>query len=180
MRYLPTLIYQQRIIKSRAMAAPKKSKAPSNPHRFAAKNRKARFTYFIDDNLEAGIVLQGTEVKSLRAGEANIADSYAEIKDGEAWLVNAYIPEFTHGNRFNHQPRRPRKLLLNSREINRLNAAVMREGVTLVPLSIYFNDQGRAKLDLGIARGKKQHDKRETQKQRDWNRQKARVLKDNG
>jgi len=160
------------------MAAPQKSQAHSKAFVYAAKNRKARHNYFIDDTLEAGLALEGTEVKSLRAGEANIAESYAEVRDNEAWLVNAHIPEFSHGNRFNHQPRRPRKLLLARREINKLQAAVMRQGVTLVPLSIYFNAQGRAKLDLGIARGKKQHDKREDAKNRDWNRQKSRLLKE--
>ena len=162
------------------MAAPRKSQEHGKAVTYAAKNRKARHTYFIDDNIEAGIVLEGTEVKSLRTGEANIAESYAEVREGEAWLVNAYIPEFSHGNRHNHQPRRPRKLLMHRREVDRLQAAIMRQGITLVPLSIYFNEDGRAKADIGIARGKKQHDKRQTSKDRDWDRKKARVMKENG
>ncbi len=157
-----------------------KSKKPALASRVAADNRKARHNYAIEDEIEAGLVLQGTEVKALRGGKANIQDSYAEIRDGEAWLVNAYIPEFDHGNRFNHEPRRPRKLLFNAREINRLHGAVQRDGMTLVPLRIYFNDQGRAKVLIGIAKGKKLHDKRETEKQRDWSRQKARLMKDLG
>ena len=146
----------------------------------AADNRKARRNYHIDDAVEAGIALVGTEVKSLRSGQANIAEAYAEAKDGEMWLINAYIPEFSHGNRFNHEPRRPRKLLLHRREIERLSGAVQRQGMTLVPLSLYFNDRGRAKVELGLARGKKLHDKRETEKARDWQRQKARLLRDKG
>src|SRR5690606_22223549 len=136
--------------------------------------------YFIEDTFEAGIALQGTEVKSLRFGEGNIAESYAEIKDGEVWLVNANIPEYSFGNRENHSPRRPRKLLLHGREIQRLHGAVNRQGMTLVPLSIYFNDRGRAKVELALAKGKKLHDKRETAKQRDWQRDKARLLRDRG
>ena len=160
--------------------AAKKKKDKGPPSRVDADNRKARHEYFIEDEFEAGIVLTGTEVKSLRGGQANIKESYAEEKDGELWLVNAYIPEFSHGNRFNHQPRRPRKLLMHKREIARLGGAVQRGGMTLVPLKIYFNDQGRAKIALGLGKGKKLHDKRETAKQRDWNRQKARLMKDHG
>ena len=158
-------------------AKKKKDKAPS---RIAADNRKARHLYHIEEEYEAGIALQGTEVKSLRSGEANIRESYAEEKNGELWLVNAHIPEFSHGNRFNHQPRRPRKLLMHKREINRLGGSVQREGMTLVPLRLYFNDKGRAKILLGLGKGKKLHDKREAEKQRDWNRQKARLMKDHG
>lgn len=128
--------------------AAKNKKEKGTPSRVAADNRKARHEYFIEDEYEAGIVLTGTEVKSLRAGQANIKESYAEEKDGELWLVNAHIPEFSHGNRFNHQPRRPRKLLMHKREIARLGGAVQRGGMTLVPLKIYFNDQGRAKVAL--------------------------------
>ena len=153
-----------------------KSKKPTRPS--IADNRKARFNYHIEEEFEAGIVLTGTEVKSLRAGEANIADSYAEVKNGEAWLINCHIKEFSHGNRFNHEARRPRKLLLHVREINKMRGAVEKDGMTLVPLRLYFNDKGIAKLALGIARGKKLHDKREDQKQRDWNRQKSRLMKD--
>lgn len=158
------------------MASKKKSKGP--PSRVAADNRKARFQYAIESEHEAGIVLMGTEIKSLRDGRANIKESYAEEKDGELWLVNAHIPEFSHGNRNNHEPRRPRKLLMHKREINKLGGAVNRAGMTLVPLKIYFSDKGLAKVALGLGKGKKLHDKRETVKQRDWDRQKARLMKD--
>ncbi len=157
--------------------APKKKKDKA-PSRIAADNRKARHLFYIEEEYEAGIVLTGTEIKSLRGGEANIKDSYAEEKNGELWLINAHIPEFSHGNRFNHQPRRPRKLLMHRREINRLAGSIQRGGMTLVPLRIYFNDKGRAKIMIGIGKGKKLHDKRETEKQRDWGRQKARLMKD--
>ncbi len=145
-----------------------------------AENRRARYEYFIDDVLEAGIALAGTEVKALRQGEGSIAESYAEVKDGEMWLVNANIPEFSHGNRFNHEPKRPRKLLLREREIAKLNGAVTRQGMTLVPLSIYFNDRGRAKVELALAKGKKLHDKRETAKEKDWKRDQARIMRERG
>lgn len=145
-----------------------------------AENRKARFAYEILDTIEAGLVLAGTEVKSLREGQANIQESYAAVEDGEFWLINSYIPEYLQGNRFNHEPRRRRKLLLNKREMARLARAVDREGMTMVPLKIYFNDRGRAKLLLAVARGKKLHDKRETDRTRDWNRQKERLLKQHG
>ena len=144
-----------------------------------AENRRARYEYSFEDVLDAGIALTGTEVKSLRFGEGSIAESYAEVKNGEVWLINSNIPEFSHGNRFNHEPKRPRKLLLHEREINKLFGAVERKGMTLVPLSVYFNSRGRAKVELALAKGKKLHDKRETEKQRDWNRQKQRVLRDN-
>jgi len=159
--------------------APKKKKDKA-PSRIAADNRKARHLYHIEEEYEAGIVLTGTEIKSLRGGEANIRESYAEEKQGELWLVNAYIPEFSHGNRFNHQPRRPRKLLMHRREINRLAGSVQRGGMSLVPLRVYFTDRGRAKIMIGLGRGKKLHDKRETEKQRDWSRQRARVMKEHG
>lgn len=145
-----------------------------------AENRRARFDYFIEDKLEAGLMLTGTEVKSLRAGEATIAESYAEVRDGEVWLVNANVPEFSHGNRFNHEPKRPRKLLLNTREIDRLTGAVERKGMTLVPLSIYFNGRGRAKVELALAKGKQAADKRQTIKDRDWQRDKARLMRERG
>ncbi|MBW7837466.1 MAG: SsrA-binding protein SmpB [Sphingomonadales bacterium] len=154
--------------------------APERARRKVAENRKARHNYFIDDTVEAGIMLVGTEVKSLRAGQANINEAYADMRDGDIYLVNAHIPEYTHGNRFNHDSRRPRKLLLHRREINKLGAASDRKGYTLVPLSIYFNDRGRAKVELGLARGKAAHDKRETIAKRDWERQKARLVKDYG
>lgn len=156
------------------------SSKTSAGRRRVAENRKARHNYFIDDEVEAGIVLAGTEVKSLRAGHANIGESYAEVRGGEMFLVNAHIPEYTHGNRFNHDARRPRKLLMHKREIDRLGAAIKQKGVTLVPLSVYFNPRGIAKVAIGLARGKKQHDKRETEKKRAWTREKQRLLKEHG
>jgi len=146
--------------------------------RVAAKNRKARYNYFIDETIEAGVMLTGTEVKSLREGRANIGDAYASAQGGELFLVNAHISEYSGGNRLNHEPLRPRKLLLRKREIERLVGAIQRKGVTLVPLEIYFNARGIAKVRLGIARGKRQYDKRATIKERDWQRQKARLLRD--
>lgn len=145
-----------------------------------AENRRARFDYHIEDVFEAGIALSGTEVKSLRFGEGSIAESYAEIRDGEAWLVNANIPEFSHGNRYNHEPKRPRKLLLHEREIEKLFGAVERKGMTMVPLSIYFNSRGRAKVELALAKGKQDHDKRASIKERDWKRDKARIMRERG
>jgi SsrA-binding protein len=145
-----------------------------------AENRRARFDYHLDEMFEAGIALQGTEVKSLRFGQGSIVDSYAEVRDGEVWLVNANIPEFSHGNRFNHSPKRPRKLLLHGREIRKLTGAVTRGGYTLIPLVMYFNDRNRAKVELALAKGKKLHDKRETSKERDWSRERARLLRDWG
>jgi SsrA-binding protein len=145
-----------------------------------AENRKARFSYEILDTVEAGLVLTGTEVKSLRQGQANIQDSYATNEGGEIWLINSYLPEYLQANRFNHEPRRRRKLLLNKRQMSRLTQSVERDGMTMVPLKIYFNDRGRAKLLLGVARGKKLHDKRETEKARDWSREKGRLLKERG
>ena len=142
-----------------------------------AENRRARYDYFVEDRFEAGIALTGTEVKSLRQGEGSIAESYATIQGEEVWLINSHIPEYSHGNRMNHEPRRKRKLLLSRREIDKLNGAVTRQGLTLVPLSMYFNGRGRAKLELALARGKKAHDKRETIKERDWNREKQRLLR---
>lgn len=145
-----------------------------------AENRKARFNYAIEDTVEAGISLTGTEVKSIRNGKTTIAESYADPKGGEIWLINANIPEYLQANRFNHEPKRPRKLLLHKKEINKLAGAVERNGMTLIPLKLYFNERGRAKLLLGLAKGKKLHDKRETSKERDWNRQKSRLLKTGG
>lgn len=145
-----------------------------------AQNRRARFDFFIEDKFEAGLALQGTEVKALRAGEATIAESYAEIRGGEVWLVNANIPEYSHGNRINHEPKRPRKLLLNAREVNKLFGAVEKKGMTIVPLSIYFNKTGRAKVEIALAKGKQNHDKRATTKDRDWKRDKARLMRDRG
>ena len=145
-----------------------------------ADNRKARYAYAIEDSLEAGIVLTGSEVKSLRNGKATIAESYAHAKDGEIFLVNSYIPEYTQASRFNHEPKRTRKLLVHKREVAKLAQATQREGMTLVPLKMYFNAKGIAKLQLGIAKGKKVHDKRDTEKQRDWARDKARLLRNRG
>ncbi len=157
--------------------AAKKEKPAS---RVAAVNRRARFNYEIQQTYEAGIALAGTEVKSLRQGQANIADAYAGERGGELWLYNAHIPEYLQANRFQHPTRRARKLLLHKREIDRLIGAVNREGMTIVPLKIYFNDRGRAKVELGVARGKKLHDKRETEKKRSWQREKARVMREKG
>ena len=145
-----------------------------------AENRRARFDYAIEDRFEAGIALTGTEVKSLRFGEGSIAESYAEVRDEEVWLINANIPEFSHGNRFNHEPKRPRKLLLHQREIARLFGAVARQGMTLVPLSVYFNSRGRAKVELALARGRKAPDKREYEKEKDWKREQGRLLRQHG
>ncbi len=153
---------------------------PSAPHRIAAQNRRARHDYFIDERLEAGIVLQGTEVKALREGRGNLQDAYAGELGGELFLFNAYIPEYKPANRFNHELKRPRRLLVHRRERDRLLGAVRRQGMTIVPLSIYFNERGIAKVDLGLARGKKAPDRRETIKQRDWQREKARVLREKG
>ncbi|PHR20781.1 SsrA-binding protein SmpB [Parasphingorhabdus sp.] len=145
-----------------------------------AENRRARYDYFLDEKFEAGIMLTGTEVKSLRSGSGTIAESYAEVKDDEVWLINANIQEWSHGNRYNHTPTRPRKLLLNRRQINKLHGAVMRKGMTIVPLSIYFNSKGRAKLELALAKGKKAPDKRQTEKDRDWKRQQGRLMREHG
>lgn len=158
------------------MARPKP--ATFDKQKTVAENRRARYDYHIEEKYEAGLALQGTEVKALRAGEATIAESYAEVKDGEVWLINANIPEYSHGNRLNHQPRRPRKLLLNAREIGKLFGAVERKGMTLVPLSVYFNSHGRAKVELALAKGKQAHDKRASIKDRDWKRDKARIMRD--
>jgi len=157
---------------------PAKKESPAA--RVAAANRRARFNYEIGQTYEAGIALTGTEVKSLREGRSNIADAYAGERGGELWLYNAYIPEYLQANRFQHETRRPRKLLLHKREIGRLIGAVDREGMTLVPLKIYFNDQGRAKVELAVARGKKLHDKRETEKKRSWDRERGRLMREKG
>ena len=155
-----------------------KKKDPEN--KVVADNRKARHTYFIESSFEAGLMLMGSEVKALRSGKATIAESYAQAKDGEIFLVNAYIPEYTMANRFNHEPRRVRKLLVHKPEARKIAAAIQREGMTLIPLRIYFNPRGIAKVELGIARGKKLHDKRETEKARSWERDKARLMRAKG
>jgi SsrA-binding protein len=145
-----------------------------------ADNRKARFHYEILETYEAGIALTGTEVKSLRGGKATIGEAYAGPSGEEFFLFNAYIPEYLQANRFNHETRRPRRLLLHKRQINKLIGATQREGFTVIPLKIYFNDRGRAKVELGLGRGKKLHDKRETEKQRTWNRERARLMREKG
>jgi SsrA-binding protein len=145
--------------------------------RFVAQNRRARHDYHIESTLEAGMMLAGTEVKVLRQGLASINEAYATERGGDIYLLNAHFPEYPSA-RFNHEPRRPRKLLLRRREINRLMGAIKRDGVTLVPLSIYFNERGRAKLELGLAKGKRKVDKREAEKARDWQRQKARIMRE--
>jgi SsrA-binding protein len=150
------------------------------PIKVVAENRKARFNYAIDDTIEAGIALTGTEVKSIRNGKTTIAESYADSKNGEIWLINANIPEYLQANRFNHEPKRPRKLLLHRKQINKLIGAVEREGMTIVPLLLYFNPRGRAKIELALARGKKLHDKRQSEKKRDWDREKGRLLRQKG
>jgi SsrA-binding protein len=151
------------------------------PQRLAAQNRRARFDYFIDDTVEAGIILAGTEVKSLRSGKVSINESYAGERDGELFLFNVYIPEYNlAGKFFQHEVRRPRKLLVHKREMHKLLGSIRREGVTLVPLSIYFNDRGIAKVEIGIARGKKKGDKREAEKERDWQRDKSRLMRSRG
>src|SRR5215204_1041848 len=149
-------------------------------NRVVADNRKARFNYEILDTLEAGIALTGTEVKSLREGKATIGEAYAGPSGEELFLFSAYIPEYLQANRFNHETRRPRRLLLHKRQIDKLIGATQREGFTVIPLKIYFNDRGRAKVELGLGRGKKLHDKRETEKERSWNREKARLMRDKG
>ncbi|MGH6864900.1 MAG: SsrA-binding protein SmpB [Methyloceanibacter sp.] len=148
--------------------------------KLVAENRKARFNYEIEEKLEAGLVLTGSEVKSLRTGKANIAESYASDEGGELYLINAHIADYKQAARDGHEPTRPRKLLLHAREAARLLGAIRREGMTLIPLRLYFNARGIAKLQIGLARGKKLHDKRETEKKRDWDRQKGRLLREKG
>jgi len=145
-----------------------------------AENRRARFDYFLEDSVEAGLVLTGTEVKSLRVGRANIAESYAAVEGREIVLINADIPPYGHANRFNHEPRRPRKLLLHRKQIDKLMGAVQRDGQTIIPLRLYLNEAGKAKLEIALAKGKKLHDKREASAERDWQRDKARLMRDKG
>jgi SsrA-binding protein len=160
---------------------PRPKPATFDKKKIVAENRRARFDYEVETTYEAGIALTGTEVKSLRFGEGSIAESYAEVSsNGGVWLVNSNIPEFSHGNRHNHEPKRPRKLLLHEREINKMHGAVAREGMTLVPLTVYFNSQGRAKVELALAKGRKAHDKREHIKEREWKRDAARIMRDRG
>jgi SsrA-binding protein len=148
--------------------------------KFVAQNRKARHDYFIDDTVECGIVLVGTEVKSLRKGHASIIESFAREENGEIFLVNSHIPEYEGASRFNHEPRRPRKLLLHRKQIDRLIGAVNRDGRTIIPMRLYWNEKGLAKLELAVAKGKKAHDKREAQADRDWQRDKARLMREKG
>ena len=155
----------------------KKKSADSN---IVAENRKARFNYAILETLEAGMVLTGTEVKSLREGRSSIAEAYATEEQGELWLINSNLPEYLQANQFNHNPKRRRKLLVHRAQLNKLAGAVQRDGMTLVPLKIYFDDRGMAKLELAVAKGKNAPDKREALKERDWNRNKARILKEGG
>ena len=145
--------------------------------RYVAQNRRARHDYLIEENIEAGMQLTGTEVKMLRRGMGSIAEAYAAEQGGELYLINAHIPEYAAA-RVNHEPRRPRKLLLRRREIDKLLGAIKRDGITVVPLSIYFNERGRAKIDLGIAKGKRKSDKREAEKARDWQRSRARIMRE--
>ncbi|MEL6369146.1 MAG: SsrA-binding protein SmpB [Pseudomonadota bacterium] len=156
------------------------TKTKSPPRKVVAENRRARRDYEITEVIEAGLVLTGTEVKALREGQATIAEAYASPENDGIWLINATIPEYSAGNRENHEPKRPRKLLLNAREIARLSQAVERKGYTITPLKLYFNDQGRAKLEIGLGLGRKLHDKRTVVKDRDWSRQKQRLMRDKG
>ncbi len=153
---------------------------PERRFKAVAENRKARFNYEIGEVIEAGIVLTGSEVKSLRAGKATIAESYADARDGAIWLINSNIPEYLQAHRFNHLPKRPRKLLLHAREINKLAGAVEREGMTIVPLRLYFNEKGRAKIAIALGKGKKLHDKRDTLKKRSWERERGRLMRQKG
>ncbi len=153
---------------------------PERRFKVAADNRKARFNYELGEHFEAGIALTGTEVKSVRAGKATIAESYADARGGEIWLINATIPEYLQAHRFNHAPKRARKLLLHKSQINKLAGAVEREGMTIVPLKLYFNERGRAKVEIALARGKKLHDKRETLKKRSWERERGRLMRQKG
>jgi SsrA-binding protein len=155
-------------------------KKDADNRKLVAENRRARFDYLIEETMEAGIQLLGTEVKALRAGRANIAESYAAPEKGELWLVNAHIPEYAPAAQFNHEPRRRRKLLVKSRELKKLVGAVERDGRTIAPLKLYFNERGVAKLEIALAKGKKAHDKREASKDRDWKRQQARLIRDRG
>jgi SsrA-binding protein len=161
-------------------ARPASAKPRKSRYKLIADNRKARYNYEIGEAFEAGIVLTGTEVKSLRNGKAMIAESYASNEGGELFLINSNIPEYGQANRFNHEPKRPRKLLLHGKQIDKLFNAIARDGMTVVPLKLYFNDFGRAKVEVALAKGKKLHDKRETEKARDWNREKGRLLRDRG
>ncbi len=162
------------------MAKPKNKQKAGDNGRLIADNRKARYNYEFVETFEAGIQLTGTEVKSLRNGKANIAESYATEEKGEIWLINSHIPEYLQANRFNHNPRRRRKLLLHKREVNKLIGAIQREGMSIVPNRLYFNDRGKAKLQIALAKGRKSHDKRQVAKKRDWQIEKARLMREKG
>jgi SsrA-binding protein len=164
------------------MAAPPRTgeKKKTGQVKTIAENRRARFDYFLEDNVEAGIQLLGTEIKALRDGRANIAESYASVEGREIVLINADIPPYKQANRFNHEPRRPRKLLLHRKQIDRFIGAVQKDGQTIIPLRLYLNEEGKAKLEIALAKGKKLHDKREASAERDWQRDKARLLRDKG
>ncbi len=153
---------------------------PERRFKTVADNRRARFNYELGESFEAGIALTGSEVKSLRAGKATIAESYADARGAEIWLINSNIPEYLQAHRFNHVPKRPRKLLLHKRQIDRLAGAVERDGMTIVPIKLYFNEKGRAKIEIALGRGKKLHDKRETLKKRSWERERGRLLRQKG
>ena len=153
---------------------------PFDKVKVVAENRRARYDYFVEDRYEAGIELKGTEVKALRGGEGSIAESYAMVEDEQVYLVNSSIPQYGSGGYVNHEPRRRRRLLMRAREIAKLHGAITRQGLTLIPLSLYFNSKGRAKIELALARGKKVHDKRETIKERDWKREQGRVMRNRG
>ena len=156
------------------------SEPKQQARKLVAENRRARFDYFLEESVEAGLVLTGSEVKSLRLGRANIAESYASVEGGEMVLINAYIPEYPGANRFNHEPRRGRKLMLHRRQIAKLTQAVQREGRTIVPVKLFFDEKGRAKLEIALAKGKKRHDKRATEADKDWKRDQARLMRDRG
>lgn len=156
------------------------SPKPPSPHKIIAQNRKARHNFFISDRLEAGIILMGSEIKSLRQGKSNIEDSYVSNIKGELYILNMFVSEYKCANYFCHEPKRPRKLLVKKRQAAKFTAAIQRQGMTIVPLSLYFTEKGRVKVDLGLVEGKKKADKRASEKERDWNRQKGRILRDKG
>ena len=162
------------------MAKPKNKPKPGDNGKLIADNRKARHNYEFVETFEAGLQLSGTEVKSLRNGKANIAESYATEEKGEIWLINSYVPEYLQANQFNHNPRRRRKLLLHKKEVSKLIGAVQRDGMSIVPNRLYFNERGKVKIQIVLAKGRKAHDKREVSKKRDWQREKARLMRDKG
>jgi len=156
------------------------SKSDSKNYKVVAENRRARYDYAIEEDIECGIILMGSEVKSLRLGQSNIAESYASVEGGELWLTNAYIARYEPARQWGHEERRRRKLLVSRKELSRLWNATQRQGMTIVPLVMYFNDRGLVKLKIATAKGKQNHDKRATEAERDWNRQKQRLMRDHG